>query len=115
MGEHCFWEEEARKGSKVQSFKESIFLKLFHTSELLDVEKIFLDEAEMTALFTNPINVKNQDPHTDYHLVNTYDPTNIAWTTHLPLNQEEGSYIYIWSGQSCGTVVRIEGGQCLLF
>jgi hypothetical protein len=68
----------------------------------------------MTALFTDTKSVQKQDPHTDYRLVTTDNLTQLAWTAHLPINFEEGSYIYIWSGQGCGTAVHIEGGQCLL-
>ncbi len=68
----------------------------------------------MTALFTDSKNLQKQDSHTDYSLVDTNYPTQLAWTAHLSLNLEEGSYIYIWSGQGCGTAIHIEGGQCLL-
>ncbi len=68
----------------------------------------------MTALFSDLKSVQKQDPLTDYHLLTTDNPTNLAWTAHLPINEEEGSYIYIWRGQGCGTAVHIVGGQCLL-
>jgi hypothetical protein len=100
------------KAAKVKDLKNQ-FLKLFQTSQLLEAENICWDEVEMTALFSDPKSVQKQDPHTDYCLLTTDNPTNLAWTAHLPINEEEGSYIYIWSGQGCGTAVHIEGGQCL--
>ena len=105
-----------RKQDKAANVKvlKNQFLKLFHTSKLLDVESICWDEVEMTALCTDSENLQKQDPHTDYSLVDTNDPTKLAWTAHLPLNLEEGSYIYIWGGQGCGTAIHIAGGQCLL-
>ena len=105
-----------RKQDKAANVKvlKNQFLKLFHTSKLLDVESICWDEVEMTALYTDSENLQKQDPHTDYSLVDTNDPTKLAWTAHLPLNLEEGSYIYIWGGQGCGTAIHIAGGQCLL-
>jgi hypothetical protein len=68
----------------------------------------------MTALLTDSENLQKQDPHMDYSLVDTNDPTKLAWTADLPLNLEEGSYIYIWGGKGCGTAIHIAGGQCLL-
>jgi hypothetical protein len=88
-------------------------MKLFKTSQRLS-SNIQWDELMITLLYTEGREDKKQDPHTDYELKKVQSPNELAWTAHLPLNKNEGSYLYIWSGTGCGTAVHIKGGQCLL-
>ncbi len=41
-------------------------------------------------------------------------PADLAWTAHIPIDKDEGSYIFLWKGPGCGTAVYIPGGHCLL-
>ncbi len=87
---------------------------LFKTLKLVNISKIKWDKIEVTTLCINPEQSEKQAPHTYYEIVQTNSPDNLAWTAHLPLNKNEGSYLYIWTGTGCRTAVHIKGGQCLL-
>ena len=104
---------KAEKASNVKALKNQV-IQLFQTSQLLDTSKICWDEVLVTALYTDPNKNQKQDPHTDYKLQGDVSPTDLAWTAHIPINKEEGSYIYLWKGPGCGKVVHVPGGRCLL-
>jgi len=104
------------KTAKAKAVKEQKkhFFDFFKTSNLLVTEKIVWDEVQVTVLYSDPTNVNKQDPHTDYDVQPNNSPSDFAWTAHLPLAIDEGSYIYIWTSPGCGSCIHIKGGHCLL-
>jgi hypothetical protein len=102
----------ANRVEGVKKLKQDI-VALFKKSKMLH-GNIKWDEIKITALYTEGDYTEKQDPHTDYDIMKAKSPDELAWTAHLPLNKNEGSYLYVWAGPGCGTAVHVKGGQCLL-